>query len=82
MSIDLIIFGLIGIALLYLVIKLLKWPIKILINGIVGVILLYVTNYIGAYFNFGIEINFVTAIIAGFLGIPGIIFLIIFQLFF
>ena len=46
-----IIFGLIGIALLYLVIKLLKWPIKLLINGIIGVVLLYLTNYIGgSYF--------------------------------
>ena len=82
MNTDLIIYGLIGIALFYLVIKLLKWPIKILINGILGVILLYITNFIGAYFSFGIDINFITAIIAGFLGIPGIIFLIIFQLYF
>ena len=82
MNTDLIIYGLIGIALLYLVIKLLKWPIKILINGIVGVVLLYVANYIGEYFNFYITINPITALIAGFLGIPGVIFLVIFQLFF
>ena len=40
------IYAVIGLALLYLVIKLLKWPIKLLINGIVGVVLLYITNYI------------------------------------
>ena len=39
-------YGLIGIAVLFLCIKLLKWPIKILINGISGVILLYVVNII------------------------------------
>ncbi len=75
------IYAVIGLALLYLVIKLLKWPIKLLINGIVGVVLLYITNYIGLYFNFYITINPITAIIAGFLGIPGVIFLIIFKLF-
>ena len=78
---DIIIFGLVGIVLLYLVIKLLKWPIKLLINGVVGVALLFLTNYIGTYFNFQLDINVVSAIIAGFLGVPGIAFLIIFKAF-
>lgn len=82
MNTEFIIYGVIGLALLYLVIKLLKWPLKILINGVVGVILLYLTNYIGSNFNLFIPVNAVTALIAGFLGIPGIVFLIIFQLFF
>ena len=47
-----IIYALVGLAILFLVIKLLKWPIKILINGIIGIVLLYVANYIGEYFNF------------------------------
>ena len=78
---ELIIYGLIGLALLFLFVKLLKWPLKLLINGLVGIVLLYITNYIGAYFNFSLVINPVTALIAGFLGVPGIIFLIIFKLF-
>lgn len=82
MSSEMIIYALFGLALLFLVIKLLKWPIKILINGVVGIVLLYIANYIGEYFNFYININPVTALIAGFLGIPGILFLVIFQLFF
>ena len=79
MSIEMIIFAFIGLGLLYLVIKLLKWPIKILINGIVGIVLLYITNFIGTFIGFVIPINAITALIAGFLGMPGIIFLIIFQ---
>lgn len=79
---ELIIYGIIGLALLYLIIKLFKWPLKILINGIIGVALLYLTNYIGSNFGLYIAINPITALIAGFLGIPGIIFLIAFQLFF
>ena len=73
MNIEMIIYALVGLALLYLVIKLLKWPIKILINGIVGIVLLYAANYIGTYLGFYITINTITALIAGFLGIPGII---------
>lgn len=47
MELEMIIYAIVGLALLYLIIKLLKWPIKLLINGIVGVILLYVANFIG-----------------------------------
>ena len=79
---EFIIYGIMGLVLLFLVIKVLKWPIKILINGLIGIFLLYVTNYIGLDFGLYIPINPVTAIIAGFLGIPGIIFLVIFKLFF
>ena len=56
MELEMIIYAIVGLALLYLIIKLLKWPIKLLINGIVGVILLYVANFIGEYFNFYINI--------------------------
>lgn len=78
-----IIFAAVGIVLLYLVIKLFKWPIKIVLNGVAGVVLLYVTNFISASVGGGfyIGINAVTALIAGFLGIPGVIVLIIYQLF-
>ena len=78
MDIEMIIYALVGLALLFLIIKLLKWPIEILVNGIVGIIILYVANYIGEYFDFYITINPITALIAGFLGIPGVIFLVIF----
>lgn len=81
MDFELIIYGLIGLVILYVLIKLLKWPIKLLINGIFGVVLLYIVNFFGATLGFSIGINIVTALIAGILGIPGVIFLIIFQLF-
>ena len=82
MNIEMVIYALVGLALLYLIIKLLKWPIKLLINGIIGIVLLYVANFIGEYLNFYITINPITALIAGFLAIPGVIFLVIFQMFF
>lgn len=81
-NLELIIYGVIGIAILFIILKIFKWPLKILLNGIFGVILLYIVNLIGANFGITIGINIVTAIIAGTLGIPGVIALVLFQLFF
>ena len=80
-SLDMIVYALVGLALLFLIIKLLKWPLKILINGILGIILLYIANIVGSYIGFVWPINAISALIAGFLGIPGIIFLVLFQFF-
>ena len=80
-SLDMIVYALVGLAFLFLIIKLLKWPLKILINGILGIILLYIANIVGSYIGFVLPINAISALIAGFLGIPGIIFLVLFQFF-
>jgi inhibitor of the pro-sigma K processing machinery len=83
-----IIYGLIGIIVLFLALKLLKWPMKIIINGIIGVVILYIANFIianlslvGVNVNFSLAINPITALIAGFFGVPGVIVLIIIRLF-
>jgi inhibitor of the pro-sigma K processing machinery len=83
MDIQYLIYGFIGIAVLFLVLKLLKWPMKIIINGIVGVVILYIANFIIANLgiNFLLAINPITALIAGFFGVPGVIVLIIIGLF-
>lgn len=85
---QLLIYGLIGIVMLFVVIKLLKWPMKILMNGIIGVVILYVVNFmiqnlnlLGINLNFSLAINPITALIAGFFGIPGVGVLIIIGLF-
>ena len=80
-SLDMIVYALVGLALLFLIIKLLKWPLKILINGILWIILLYIANIVGSYIGFVLPVNAISALIAGFLGIPGIIFLVLFQFF-
>ena len=56
-SLDMMVYALIGLALLFLIIKLLKWPLKILINGILGIILLYISNIVGSYIGFVLPIN-------------------------
>lgn len=74
-----------GIILIYLIGRMLTMPIrlvfKLIYNGIVGGIMLWIVNFVGAYFNFTIGINPITALVAGFLGIPGVILLILFKLF-
>ncbi|AYD39079.1 pro-sigmaK processing inhibitor BofA [Clostridium fermenticellae] len=85
MGIEYIGYFLIAVVGLYILVKVFAWPIRILfkliINGVIGTILLVLVNFVGNYFNFYIGINAVTALIAGFFGIPGVIFLIIFKLF-
>lgn len=72
-----------GIILLFLLVKILAWPIKIMwklmVNGVLGVVLLVIINFVGKYFGVMIGINGWTALIAGFFGIPGVLFLIIFK---
>ncbi|PRR80751.1 pro-sigmaK processing inhibitor BofA family protein [Clostridium vincentii] len=77
----LVIYGIVAVIVLFIILKIFKWPLKILLNGIFGVVLLYIVNLVGANFGFSIGINVVTALIAGILGIPGVAALIIFKLF-
>lgn len=72
-----------GLILLYVIGYLLlfpfKWIIKLIYNGIIGGILLLVVNIVGKLVGFSIVINPITALVAGFLGIPGVIMLIFIE---
>ncbi|MEN6327751.1 MAG: pro-sigmaK processing inhibitor BofA family protein [Syntrophomonas sp.] len=81
---NIIIAALILLVILYIIIQVFLKPVKLvwklLTNSIIGIILLLLSNYIGAYFAFELPINIITVLIAGFLGIPGIILLACFQI--
>ena len=83
MSIGTLLAFIFGLFLLYIIGLLLVVPIKIIgkliINGILGGILLLIFNLIGGIIGLNLVINPVTAIVAGFLGIPGVILLLILQ---
>lgn len=83
MTIKIILSYAFGLILLYLIGMLLVVPIKMLIklvwNGILGGILLFIVNLIGNFIGISLTINPITALIAGFLGIPGVILLLILQ---
>lgn len=80
-----IFFGL-GLLVLFTLGKLLLWPLriimKLLINGVVGGILLLIVNLIGGLIGLEIKINIINSLIAGIFGVPGVIFIIIWQLLF
>lgn len=74
-----------GVALIYLVGRIFFMPLKLVLrliyNGLIGGAMLWVLNFVGAYFGFTIAINPITALVAGFLGMPGIIILVLFKIF-
>lgn len=81
---NIIIAAMFFLIILYIVAQVFLKPVKLLwkllINSVFGLVLLLGANYIGAYFSFDIPINIITVLIAGFLGIPGIILLVCFQM--
>ena len=66
-----------GLFLLYMLAYLLFVPLKIIMkliyNAFVGGLLLWLVNLVGTYFGFGVPINPITALVAGFLGVPGVL---------
>lgn len=62
---------LVGIVLLWIVVKLLSMPFKLVWNGICGAVLLWVINLVGSLVGITIKITVINALIAGFFGIPG-----------
>ncbi|WP_313755684.1 pro-sigmaK processing inhibitor BofA family protein [Tissierella sp.] len=83
MGLSTIFYYIMGLFLLYIVGIILVWPIKKIIkliwNGVLGGITLLLFNFIGKYFGLSIVINPLNAIIVGFLGVPGVILLLILQ---
>ena len=58
----------------------LKSIVKLILNSLLGGTLIYIINLIGGLFGFHIGLNYITAIFAGILGIPGSILLVILKL--
>lgn len=87
MGADVVQLFLAGIFLLFLfylvgslLLKPLRWIFKITINSFFGLLLLWAFNFFGAHFNFFIPLNWLTVLIAGFLGLPGLLLLIFLRL--
>ena len=69
----------IGVVILFAILKILSMPMKIiikfLINALVGGIVIYVLDLFGV----GLTLNWMTSLIVGFLGVPGVIIVAILQ---
>jgi inhibitor of the pro-sigma K processing machinery len=74
----------VAVCILYVVLKLIKIPIEILmkliINAVVGGITLVLVNLFGSVIGIQLDINIISSLIAGIFGFPGVVFLIIFTL--
>lgn len=83
MDVTTILFYLAGLILVYVVGLILVVPLKLLVrllmNGIAGGIFLVLFNLVGGIFNLNIVINPLNAIIVGFLGVPGVILLLVLR---
>ncbi len=64
-----------------IVARLLAWPLKkilkLILNIVIGLCLILLVNVFGASIGLTIPFNIVTALVAGILGVPGVIVLII-----
>ena len=74
-----------AIIALIIILKVLAWPLKkifkMLINVAIGITALYVFNHFSGNFGFTVPVNWITALITGFLGIPGFLGILIFCIF-
>ncbi len=72
-----------GLILLYVAGWLLLVPLKMLfkfiVNGIIGGIVLWLLNLVGGLIGVRIAINPLTALLVGFLGLPGVILILLLQ---
>ena len=76
----------VGILLILLFGRILVIPLKIVLklvyNGLIGGLALWLVNLIGSPLGFSLPITIWTALVVGFLGLPGVVLLIGYYLFF
>ena len=70
----------VAVAIVLLILKVLgksvKFLIGVLVNAAIGFIVLFLLNLLGL----GVAVNWISALIVGFLGVPGLILVLILQL--
>lgn len=57
----------------------LKWLLKLLLNGVLGGLILAAVNFVGGFAGVQVIINPLSSFIAGILGVPGVILVILMQ---
>ena len=72
---------LIGVLLLFIIVKVLSMPFKLVWNGLLGALTLWLVNLAGGFVGFSLKITVIKALIAGFFGIPGAVAVILFEIF-
>lgn len=80
MTIAVLIVCVLLIILLFKIIKTpLKWAGKLLLNALSGFIALLVLNFFGSLVGLTLTINFINCLVTGFLGLPGVVLLLVIK---
>ena len=68
------------VVLLFKILKTpLKWVLKLLLNAVGGFIALVVLNFFGAIFGLSLTVNLINCLVAGILGLPGVVLLLLLK---
>ena len=71
----------VGGGLLGLLLRILKKPVKLafklLAHAVFGYVFLFVFNFVGAWFGVSLEITWLSAVVTGVLGVPGVALLLL-----
>ena len=70
-----------AVIILFVIVKLLTLPFKLVWNGILGALILWLFHLVGGLFHVAVHITVIKALIAGFFGIPGAVVVILWELF-
>lgn len=74
----------IALIILYIVLKIIALPVKIIIklmvNAFVGGVVLFLINLVGASLGFALNITWLTSLIVGIFGVPGVVLVILLQI--
>ena len=75
---------LVALIILDIVLKIIAAPVKIIIklmiNAFVGGVVLFLINLVGAGFGFALNITWLTSLIVGIFGVPGVVLVILLQI--
>ena len=76
-----IVIAVVAILFLFLLVKLLKtpikWAFKLLLNGLMGFVILFIVNWLGGFVGISLGVHWVNALVAGLLGTPGVVLLLL-----
>jgi len=80
LTIGAIVICIVLIVLLFKIIKTpLKWAFKLLINAISGFFALVILNFFGGIVGLSLTINLINCLVAGILGLPGVVLLLLIK---
>lgn len=71
-----------AILILKILTKPIRWIFKLLLNAAFGFVLLFLVNFFGDPVGIYITLNLINSLVAGFLGVPGVILLVLLHFLF